>query len=124
MIILSSFYTSSIRCFDLVILHTNDIHARFEQFTARDGRCHADDALAKRCYGGLARRSTKVEEIRKFYSNVILLDAGDQFQGSPWFNVYKGRAASYFMDQMKYDVMVNPFLIFFNSLVGYFTNQG
>ena len=54
----------------------------------------------------MARRYTKVRELRSSEQNVLLLDAGDQYQGTLWFVYYQGRAAQHFMGRMGYDVMV------------------
>ncbi|XP_077145899.1 5'-nucleotidase [Ranitomeya variabilis] len=87
--------------FQITILHTNDVHARIEQTNKDSGKC-GDPAD---CYGGVARRLTKIKEIRASHNNVLLLDGGDQYQGTIWFNVYKGEEAAYFMNQLNYDVM-------------------
>ena len=92
--------------FDLTILHTNDVHARFDQYTIRDGQCRQNMSAEGKCYGGLARRAGKIAAVRREFNNVLLLDAGDQYQGTPWFYVYKGKAASHFMNQLRYDAMV------------------
>ncbi|XP_069830807.1 5'-nucleotidase [Dendropsophus ebraccatus] len=87
--------------FQITILHTNDVHARVEQTSRDSGKCGnpAD------CYGGVARRFTKIKEIRATHQNVLLLDGGDQFQGTIWFNVYKGEEAASFMNHLQYDAM-------------------
>lgn len=56
-----------------------------------------------------------MSEIRRKEKNVLLLDAGDQFQGTVWFNYYKGAEAAHFMNKLGYDAMVNMF--FLNSLL-------
>lgn len=87
--------------FELTLLHTNDVHARVEQTSRDSGKCtHTSD-----CYAGVARRFTKIQEIRKNEQNVLLLDAGDQYQGTVWFNVYKGKEAAYFMKKLGYQAM-------------------
>ncbi|XP_022098145.1 5'-nucleotidase-like [Acanthaster planci] len=92
--------------FDLTILHTNDVHARFEQTSGESGGvCTAELAAAGACYGGEARRATKVKEIRQSEQNVLLLDAGDRFQGTVWFYVFRGQASVHFMNMMGYDAM-------------------
>ncbi|XP_017295470.1 5'-nucleotidase [Kryptolebias marmoratus] len=88
---------------DLVLLHTNDVHARVEQTSVHSGKCAGAGAS---CFGGVARRATAVRELRSSGSNVLLLDAGDQFQGTVWFNVYKGAEAAHFMNLLAYDAMV------------------
>ncbi|KAL0967298.1 hypothetical protein UPYG_G00250450 [Umbra pygmaea] len=85
---------------ELTLLHTNDVHARIEETNIHSGKCTQPP-----CFGGVARRFTKIQEIRRKEKNVLLLDAGDQFQGTVWFNVYKGAEAAYFMNKLGYDVM-------------------
>ena len=98
--------------FKLVILHTNDVHARVEQTSERSGRCTPEAAAEGNCFGGVSRRYTAIQEIRQMYEGqndtaVILLDGGDQFQGTLWFNVYGGLEASLFMNLLEYDAMVS-----------------
>ncbi|XP_035534500.1 snake venom 5'-nucleotidase-like [Morone saxatilis] len=57
------------------------------------------------CFAGVARRATVINRIRSSQSNVLLLDAGDQFQGTVWFNYYKGAEAAHFMNKLRYDAM-------------------
>ena len=64
------------------------------------------DKEANACYGGVARRVTALRNLRRIHPNLVLLDAGDQFQGTLWFMVHKGRAASHFMNRIQYDAMV------------------
>lgn len=93
--------TSSTATWDLVILHTNDVHARVEETSVHSGKCGSGP-----CYAGVARRATMIKRIRNSKSNVLLLDAGDQFQGTVWFNYYKGAEAAHFMKELRYDAMV------------------
>lgn len=88
--------------FELTLLHTNDNHARIEETSEDSGKCSATGP----CFAGVARRFTKVSEIRKQEKNVLFLDAGDQFQGTVWFNYYKGEEAAHFMNKLGYDAMV------------------
>ena len=103
------FLSNAGNCFQLTILHTNDVHARIEQTNKYGGRCMPADSAANKCYGGVARRQTVIKRIRKTHPNVLLLDAGDQFQGTVWFTIYEGSASSFFMNQLNYDVMVRIF---------------
>ncbi|KAK2146238.1 hypothetical protein LSH36_623g03008 [Paralvinella palmiformis] len=96
---------SAVGDFQLRVLHTNDVHAHVEQSNVHSGRCSAKQAREKRCYGGVARRRTAITALSDIRDNVILLDAGDQFQGTMWFSFYKGREAAYFMNRLGYDVM-------------------
>ncbi|XP_076021623.1 snake venom 5'-nucleotidase-like [Genypterus blacodes] len=86
---------------ELTLLHTNDNHGRIEQTSVDSGKCPQSGP----CFAGVARRFTKVAQIRAEERNVLLLDAGDQFQGTVWFNYYKGAEAAYFMNKLGYDAM-------------------
>ncbi|XP_069788337.1 5'-nucleotidase [Narcine bancroftii] len=85
--------------FQLTILHTNDVHARVEETNQDSGKCFTE------CFAGVARRWTKIKEVRAREKNVLLLDAGDQYQGTIWFNYYKGAEAAHFMKRLGYDAM-------------------
>ena len=92
--------------FDLTILHTNDFHDRFEPISQYDGPCSAEDNAAGECFGGIARLVTAIGEAReRAGENVILIDAGDQFQGSLFYTQYGGDMAAEFMTQLGYDAM-------------------
>ncbi|XP_070698516.1 snake venom 5'-nucleotidase-like [Pempheris klunzingeri] len=93
--------SGTVSAFELTLLHTNDNHARIEETSVDSGKCPARGP----CFAGVARRFTKVSEIREKEKNVLLLDAGDQFQGSVWFNYYKGAEAAHFMNKLGYDAM-------------------
>ena len=79
----------------LTILHTNDVHSRLDPFPM-DGSKTAG-------LGGVAARATIIEQIRKETEHVLLLDAGDIFQGTPYFNIYKGEPEIKAMSMMGYD---------------------
>ena len=92
--------------FELTILHTNDFHDRFEPINQYDSTCGEEDAAAGACFGGIARMITAVEEARgRAGGNVLLLDAGDQFQGSLFYTQYGGDLAAEFMTRLGYDAM-------------------
>ncbi|NRD23404.1 metallophosphoesterase [Winogradskyella litoriviva] len=80
----------------ITILHTNDVHSHIDPFGPEDGR-NANK-------GGVARRATLVESIRQENPNTLLLDAGDIFQGTPYFNYYGGELEFKLMSMLKYDV--------------------
>ncbi len=81
---------------ELVILHTNDTHSNIDPFPKNHSK------FPNR--GGVSRRATYIKEIREQYPNVLLLDAGDIFQGTPYFNQFKGELEMKVMEEMMYDV--------------------
>ncbi len=91
--------------YKLTILHTNDFHARFEPINKYDSACDADDQAEGKCFGGSARLVTAVNEARERAENSILVDGGDQFQGSLFYTYYKGKVAAEFMNRLGYDAM-------------------
>ncbi|WP_367389194.1 bifunctional UDP-sugar hydrolase/5'-nucleotidase [Lewinella sp. LCG006] len=80
----------------LTILHTNDWHSRIEPFPQDGGRNAG--------MGGAVRRARKIANLRKELEHVLLLDAGDIFQGTPYFNLYNGELEFKLMTEMGYDV--------------------
>jgi len=91
--------------FSLTILHTNDTHGRIDQFLEVGSRCTPADAAENRCVGGVARRATIIKQVRAEGGNVLLLDGGDQFQGTLFYTKYKGEEADTFMNLLGYDAM-------------------
>jgi 5'-nucleotidase len=91
--------------FDLTVLHTNDVHARIDQFDSRGNTCDEEELAEDGCFGGVARRATVIDQIRAEADSVILVDAGDQFQGTLFYNKYKGEAAQEMMNELGYDAM-------------------
>ena len=86
---------TSIRWHRLPPEHTNDVHSRLEPFPL-DGSPNAG-------LGGVAARATIIKQIRNEEKNVLLLDAGDIFQGTPYFNLYKGEPEIKAMSMLGYD---------------------
>ena len=99
--------TASMADFDLTILHTNDFHARFEPISAFDSGCSEEDNQAGKCFGGSARLITAIEAARERAGNTptLLVDGGDQFQGTLFYTYYKGKLAAEMMNKMGYDGM-------------------
>ena len=95
--------------YTLHVLHTNDLHSRIESINRFDSTCDAETEAKGECFGGVARLATKVADLRAELEaagqNVILLDAGDQFQGSLMYTTYKGAAEAEFMEKIGYDAM-------------------
>ena len=79
----------------ITILHTNDTHSQIDPLPEND-KSYAGK-------GGVARRATLVKRVRKENPNTLLLDAGDSFQGTPYFNFYKGEVEYKAMSAIGYD---------------------
>lgn len=91
--------------FRLTILHTNDIHARFEPTTPTGGRC-TDAARARGpCFGGYARIAAQIAATRALNLPLLVLDAGDVFQGSGFFTTYRAKGVAEMMNAVGYDAM-------------------
>ena len=91
--------------YSLTILHTNDFHARFEPISKYDSGCGEEDNAEGKCFGGSARLVTAVAEARARTNNSILVDGGDQFQGTLFYTYYKGKLAAEMMNKLGYDAM-------------------
>src|ERR1044071_1523922 len=81
--------------YKLTVLHTNDVHSRLDPFPMDGG--------SNQGLGGVAARAELIEKIRREEEQVLLLDAGDIFQGTPYFNFYKGEPEIKAMSSMNYD---------------------
>lgn len=91
--------------YQLTILHTNDFHSRFEPISKYDSGCREGDNAEGKCFGGSARLVTALAEARARSNNSILVDGGDQFQGSLYYTYYKGKVAAEMMNKLGYDGM-------------------
>ena len=91
--------------YQLTILHTNDFHARFEPINKYDSGCSFEDNADGKCFGGSARLVTAIETARARSKNSILVDGGDQFQGTLFYTYYKGKLTAEMMNLMGYDGM-------------------
>lgn len=81
----------------ITILHTNDTHSQIDPLPENDKQYGGK--------GGVARRATLVKRVRKENPNTLLVDAGDVFQGTPYFNFYKGEVEYKSMSLIGYDVV-------------------
>ena len=88
-------FTTGNKASKITILHTNDVHSHIDPFSPEDGRNGNK--------GGVARRATLIETLRNENPNTLLLDAGDIFQGTPYFNYYGGELEFKLMSKLKYD---------------------
>jgi 5'-nucleotidase len=98
--------------FKLTILHTNDVHSRIEPFPM--------DGSRNQGLGGTARRAALLKKIRAEEDNVILLDAGDIFQGTPYFNLFGGELEMKLMSDMNYDAATMGNHDFDNTIEGFY----
>ena len=79
----------------ITILHTNDVHSHIESFSSNHNRYPN--------IGGVARRASLIESIRQENPNTLLFDAGDIFQGTPYFNFFGGEVEFKMMSKLGYD---------------------
>ena len=107
---LSSFTATKER--KITILHTNDVHSHIDPFPENHPRNPS--------MGGVARRASIIDQIRKEEANVLLLDAGDIFQGTPYFNYYGGELEFKLMSMMKYDLATLGNHDFDNGINGFY----
>lgn len=96
----------------LTVLHTNDVHSYIDPFPAN----HPKNPNM----GGVARRAALIESIRKENPNVLLLDAGDIFQGTPYFNYFGGELEFKLMSMMNYDLSTMGNHDFDNGIEGFY----
>ena len=94
----------------ITILHTNDVHSHIEPFSSE----HSEFPNQ----GGFERRSTLVNSIRKNNPNTLLFDAGDIFQGTPYFNFFNGELEIKLMSLLKYDAVTIGNHDFDNGITG------
>jgi len=96
----------------LTILHTNDVHSYIDPFPAN----HPKNPNM----GGVARRAALIESIKRENPNVLLLDAGDIFQGTPYFNYFGGELEFKLMSMMQYDLSTMGNHDFDNGIDGFY----
>ena len=109
----SSFKSSDTK--HLTILHTNDVHSYIDPFPA--------DHPRNANMGGVSRRAAIIENIRQENPNLLLLDAGDIFQGTPYFNYYGGELELKLMSMMKYDLGIMGNHDFDNGIEGFYSQM-
>lgn len=94
--------------YQLNILHINDLHSRIEAINKYDSTCSAAEADKKECFGGIARVKSAIDARRSELganANILVLDAGDQFQGSLFYTQYKSGPVAEFMNGIGFDAM-------------------
>ena len=93
--LISATLSSSSKSKRIVILHTNDTHSNIEPFPANHPKFPG--------MGGVAKRYSLIQKIRSENEYVLLLDSGDIFQGTPYFNLFHGELEMKLMSAMNYD---------------------
>ncbi|MEQ9327843.1 MAG: bifunctional metallophosphatase/5'-nucleotidase [Rhodospirillales bacterium] len=91
--------------YTISILHTNDFHSRVEPINKYDSSCGEKDNAEGKCFGGYARMVNAIKAAREASPNSLLVDGGDQFQGSLFYTYYKGKVAAEMMNLLGYDAM-------------------
>ena len=95
----------------LTILHTNDCHSHIKPFPPDHNKFPG--------MGGFAERAEIIKKIRKKNKHTLLLDAGDIFQGTPYFNMFHGELELKLMSDMKYNAATMGNHEFDNGLKGF-----
>lgn len=96
--------------FELVVIHTNDMHSRYEQTNRYSSRCNKAEAAAGNCFGGFARVASRIKRARQEALQgrappAIALNAGDTFQGSIYYNLFKWHMATTFINMLDFDAL-------------------
>lgn len=86
----------------LQIVHLNDFHARYEEVSRTAGACKEGDL----CIGGLARVVSAVGAERARNPELLLLNAGDNYQGTLWYSLFRWNVTAHFMNQLPWDALV------------------
>lgn len=97
--------------YNITILHTNDVHSRIDPIPM--------DGSRNQGKGGVARRAALIKQIRAKEAHVLLLDAGDIFQGTPYFNYWGGELEIKLMSLMGYDASIMGNHDFDNGVDGF-----
>jgi 5'-nucleotidase len=99
-----------VQAFTLHVLHFNDFHSRIEPINEFDSTCTDEEAGEGECFGGAARLHAAIDALRDELEaageNVIVLSAGDNFQGSLFFTTFSGEAELKVMNGLGLDAMV------------------
>ena len=89
----------------MIAFSFKDIHAHFDQFNRMGQECRPEEIAENQCFGGASRIKTVLDHFRSKSKNVLLLDAGDQFQGTMFFNTFGGYLSAQIMNEFRYDAM-------------------
>ncbi|XP_055919997.1 protein 5NUC-like [Eupeodes corollae] len=94
---------------EFLILHNNDMHARFEQTSVSGGKCSQEAENTNKCYGGFSRTAHEIRKFRKEAKSggleVLYLNAGDTYTGTPWFTIFKDNITTTFLNKLSPDAI-------------------
>lgn len=103
---------------NLLLLHTNDMHSKFEEITPLATTCSQLERN-KTCVGGFARLAHEIRRYRKWGDlngrKVVFLNAGDIFVGSDWYSVHKWKICVEFLNILKPDVIVSILTFYYRN---------
>lgn len=88
--------------FNITFYHINDVHAHLDQFSSSGTDCSDP---SRGCYGGYARVKTVLDASRPSKTSSLFLNAGDEFQGTLFYNFYKGWKTAETLNQLGVDAM-------------------
>ena len=89
----------------LTLLHVNDIHSHFEEVNVNTGTCKDDMKSRRECYGGVSRMAGYIQQVRDADPEAILLNAGDYYQGTMWYTIFKYEPVVEFSNLLNYTAM-------------------
>lgn len=92
--------------FELSIIHFSDFHARFDEISEKTFLPCAFNNTNEPCIGGIARMKTVIDSLISKHKNAIVLNAGDNFQGTFWYNLLRHNVTSYFLNLLPIDANV------------------
>lgn len=107
------FLVESEKLFPLSIIHINDIHAKFEQINLNANTCRD----VNNCVGGYARVVTMIRQLKRKQPNPLYLNAGDNFQGTLWYTLFRWNVTQYLLNLEPADVMVSTCEVTFDSVI-------
>ncbi|KAL4918106.1 Metallo-dependent phosphatase-like protein [Aspergillus aurantiobrunneus] len=88
--------------YNVSFFHINDVHAHLDEFASSGTTCEDPE---QGCYGGYARIKTKVNELREQYPDNLWLNAGDEFQGTLFYQYYGGEKIAETINDLQFDAM-------------------
>lgn len=88
--------------YNISFYHINDVHAHLDEFSSSGTDCTKPE---RGCYGGYARVKTVIDETRPEHPDSLLLNVGDEFQGTLFYTYYKGEKIADVLNELKFDAM-------------------